>query len=69
MAAPFDPSPYVHAPTITVSSGVTLALALVDAAPKSAPANVKKAAKHLKTVAEQARADLVLAQSSARRVL
>jgi hypothetical protein len=58
MAAPFDPSPYVHAPTITVSSGVTLALALVDAVPKSAPANVKKAAKHLKTAAEQARADL-----------
>jgi hypothetical protein len=58
MAAPFDPSPYVHAPIITVSSGVTLAHALVDACPKTAPANVKKAAKHLKSTADKARDDL-----------
>ena len=58
VAAPFDPSPYVHAPTINASSGVTLALALVDASPTSAPPIVKKAAKYLKTVAEKARADL-----------
>jgi hypothetical protein len=63
MAAPFeptsfDPTPYVHAPVITVATGATLALSLVDACPKTAPANVKKAAKHLKATAEKARADL-----------
>jgi len=58
MAAPFDPSDYVRAPIITLTSGVTLALALVDACPKTAPANVKKACKHLKTTAETARDQL-----------
>ena len=58
MAAPFDPADYVHAPTITVSSGVTLALALVAACPNGAPNNVMKAATHLQAVAEKARADL-----------
>lgn len=58
MAAPFDPSLYVRSPIITVSSGATLALALVEACPKGAPANVKKAAKHLKSVAAKAQADL-----------
>lgn len=58
MAAPFDPTPYVHAPIITVSSGVTLALALVDASPKASPPNVMKAASHLKALAEQARGQL-----------
>ena len=56
MAAPFDPADHVHAPT--VSSGVTLALALVEACPKNPPSNVKKAAKHLKAVAENSRTDL-----------
>lgn len=54
----FDPADYVRAPVITLSSGVTLALALVDACPKGAPPNVKKACKHLKTTAERARAQL-----------
>lgn len=54
MAAPFDPSQYVRAPIITASSGVTLALALVAATPSGAPANVKKAQKRLKSIAEQA---------------
>ena len=58
MAAPFEPSEYVRSPIITVSTGVTLALALVDGCPKAAPANVKKASKHLKTLAEKARDDL-----------
>jgi hypothetical protein len=58
MAAPFDPSLYVRAPIVTVSTGVTLAFALFDACPTPAPANVKKAAKHLKAVAVQAQADL-----------
>jgi hypothetical protein len=58
MAAPFDPSLYVRSPIITVSSGATLALALVEACPKDAPPNVKKAAKHLKNVAAKAQADL-----------
>jgi hypothetical protein len=58
MAAPFDPSMYVRAPIITASTGVTLAFALVDACPKSAPPNVKKAAKHLKTIATQAQTAL-----------
>lgn len=55
MAEEFDPAAYVRAPIITVQSGVTLALALVDACPKNAPANVKKAGKHLKKTAEDAR--------------
>ena len=58
MAASFEPSSYVRAPIITVSTGVSLALSLVDACPKAAPANVKKASKHLKTLAEKARDDL-----------
>jgi hypothetical protein len=58
MSIPFDPTGYVNAPIITVASGVSLALALVGACPKTAPANVKKAAKHLKATAEKARADL-----------
>jgi hypothetical protein len=58
MAAPFEPTDYVRAPIITVSSGVSLAIALADACPKAAPANVKKAAKHLRKTAEKARADL-----------
>jgi hypothetical protein len=58
MAAPFDPALYVRAPIFTMSVGITLAFALVDACPKSAPANVKKACKHLKTVAEKAQSDL-----------
>lgn len=58
MATPFDPSLYVRSPIITVSSGATLAIALAEACPKNAPANVKKAAKHLKSVAAKAQADL-----------
>src|SRR5262245_53733750 len=58
MTTHFDPTPYVHAPIITVSSGVSLALSLVDACPKSAPANVRKAAKPLRTTAETAREHL-----------
>lgn len=55
MTAPFDQSVYVRAPVITVSSGVSLALALVDACPKDVSAQVKKAVKKLKTTAESAR--------------
>jgi hypothetical protein len=38
----FDPADCIRSPVITLSSGVTLALALVDACPKNAPPNVKK---------------------------
>lgn len=41
-----------------MSTGVSLALSLVDACPASAPANVKKASKHLKSLAVKARDDL-----------
>lgn len=58
MAAPFEPSQYLRAPIITVSSGITLADALVKGAPADAPANVKKAVKRLKATAEKARDDL-----------
>jgi hypothetical protein len=58
MAEPFDPSLYVRAPIVTASTGVTLAYALHDACPKDPPANVKKASKHLKSVADKAKADL-----------
>lgn len=58
MSTNFDPADYIHAPVITVSSGVALALALVDACPKASPANVKKARDRLKTTAEKARAQL-----------
>lgn len=54
----FDSSPYSHAPTITVSTGVTLSRALVSACPTDAPANVKKARKHLAATANQAESDL-----------
>ena len=54
MAEPFDPTLYVRAPIVTASTGATLALALAGACPKDAPANVKKAAKHLTAVATQA---------------
>lgn len=55
MTAPFDPTAYVRAPVITVSSGVSLAMALVDAHPKDASPAAKKALKKLKTTAEAAR--------------
>jgi hypothetical protein len=58
MAAPFDASLYVRAPIVTASTGVTLAHALYDARPKDPPANITKAAKHLKSVADKAKADL-----------
>lgn len=58
MAISLDPVTYAHAPSITVSTGITLATALVDACPKNAPANVKKAAVYLKSIADLARADL-----------
>jgi hypothetical protein len=58
MPDPFDPSPYVRSPIITVSSGVTLAFALADGCPKDVPANVKKAQKRLRTTAEKAQTDL-----------
>jgi hypothetical protein len=58
MAVPFDPIPFAHAPSVTVSTGITLANALVAACPKDAPANVKKAAAYLKSIAELARTDL-----------
>ncbi len=58
MDVPLDPMTYAHAPSVTVSTGITLAGALVDACPKDAPANVKKAAKYLGSVADLARADL-----------
>jgi hypothetical protein len=53
MAEPFDPSLYVRSPIVNASTGATLALALAGACPKDAPANVKKAAKHLSAVAAQ----------------
>jgi hypothetical protein len=53
MVEPFDPSLYVRSPVVTASTGATLALALAGACPKDAPANVKKAAKHLTAVSNQ----------------
>src|SRR5262245_42599401 len=58
MAPPFDPSAYTRAPILTVSTGVSLVAALVDASPKTAPANVKKALKRMEAIAEQATRDL-----------
>lgn len=55
----FDASPYAHAPTITVSTGITLARALVSACPSDAPSNVKKACKHLAATADAAEGDLL----------
>ncbi len=59
MTEPFDRSMFATAPVITVSNGVTLAGALVAARPAGADAGMKKAAKHLKSVAETAQGDLV----------
>lgn len=58
MPIPFDPADYVRAPIITVSSGIALASALVDACPKTYPQGVKKAAKHLEKITALARAEL-----------
>jgi hypothetical protein len=56
MADEFDPTPYVRPPIFDVPSGVALAIALLSAAPKPAPAHVKSAAKkvHTDTIALQA---------------
>jgi hypothetical protein len=59
MTEPFDRSLFSTAPVITVANGIALAGALVAARPASADAGVKKAAKHLKTVADAAQGDLV----------
>lgn len=58
MAAPFDPLLYAYTPSVTPSSGVSLASALVDACPRNAPAGVKKAASYLDIISEQVRAEL-----------
>ena len=58
MAMALDPVTYAHAPTITVSTGITLATALADSCPKDAAANVKKAAVYLRSIADLARTDL-----------
>ena len=58
--APFDPSLYVNAPTISATSGIALARALVDDCPKGAPAAVKKAAQKLAKVADQAQTALAI---------
>ena len=50
---------FATAPVITVSNGVTLAGALVAARPAGVDAGIKKAAKHLKAVAESAQDHLV----------
>lgn len=58
MAAPFDPSMYVRAPVITVSTGIALAKALSEACPQDASPGVKKALKHLVALAAKAKTDL-----------
>lgn len=50
---------FATAPVITVSNGVSLAGALYAARPVGADPGIKKAAKHLKSVAEGAQSDLV----------
>lgn len=54
----FDASEFSRAPIITVSSGVALARALLDAAPKKAGAAIDKAKKKLQAVTDKAGADL-----------
>ncbi|HEY4121445.1 MAG TPA: hypothetical protein VGM56_26450 [Byssovorax sp.] len=58
MSEPFDPTVYTRAPILSVSSGVSLAMALVSATPKDADKGVKKAQKNLKAVADKARGDM-----------
>jgi hypothetical protein len=55
MSTAFDPADYVHAPIITVSTGVTLALALADACPANASPTVVKARDRLSNAAVRAR--------------
>src|SRR5690349_6980138 len=43
----FDPRPYLRVPVLTVATALALGSALLAAVPKKAPANVKKAARHL----------------------
>lgn len=61
MADTFSPSLYTRAPSISVASGISLAEALVNACPESAPANVKKACKKLEAAAVTA-AKILLAE-------
>jgi hypothetical protein len=55
MPTEFDPADYVHAPIITVSTGVTLALALVDSCPPGASPVIVKARDRLSKTAVDAR--------------
>lgn len=48
MSDEFDASPYVRPPVIDVGSGIALGIALLSALPKSAPDDVKKAARKLR---------------------
>lgn len=61
MADTFSPSLYTRAPSISVASGISLAEALVNACPESAPANVRKACKKLEAAAVTA-AKILLAE-------
>jgi hypothetical protein len=58
MSTSFDSTVYTRAPIISVASGITLAQTLAEACPKGADAGVKKAAKHLKAVADKALSDV-----------
>jgi hypothetical protein len=58
MALPLDITLYTRAPSFRLAGGITLAHALIDACPRSAPANVKKACKKLKGLTETAQAVL-----------
>jgi hypothetical protein len=44
----FDASPYLRSPRVDVRQGVALAIALINAAPKSATAGVKRAAQQVR---------------------
>lgn len=72
MSDDFDPTPYVRPPVFDVPSGVALGIALLSAAPRPAPVNVKSAAKrvHGDTVALQeawAKADSITAPLDKRK--
>jgi hypothetical protein len=54
MAIPLDLTLYTRAPTFRLAGGITLAHALVDSCPKTAPDNVRKACKKLKVAADRA---------------
>jgi hypothetical protein len=65
---PPDPILYVRAPLMNAEAGIALCRAIVAAAPKDAPAPLKKAVKKISDAADKAQAALALRQKALGKV-